>query len=133
MKDKKVEDLKIIICDDSKLARKSTEKLLKTRGVKDIRLAETGDIAISKYKEEKADIVLLDLLMPNKTGIETLKELIEFDKDVTVIIVSSAGTSVNLKEALKIGAKDFVQKPIIEENINSIIIKLLNDGGNKNV
>ena len=123
LKDKS--QLDIIVCDDSKLARQILINELKKNGVDIVRSVGSGDELIKVYKEQKADLVFLDLVMPNKSGIDTLEDLMEYDDKAQVIVVSSVGTSDNLKDVLKKGAKDFIQKPVDSENLKLIIEKVL--------
>ena len=64
--------------------------------------------------------------MPVKDGITALKEIIEFDKNAYAVMVSSAGTQVHIREAIKCGAKDFLQKPAALEQVQTIIDHVLN-------
>ncbi len=118
-------ELDIIVCDDSKLARQILVNELEKNGVGNVRSVGSGDELIKVYKEHRADLVFLDLVMPDKSGKETLEELRDYDNEAQVIIVSSVGTSENLKEVLKNGAIDFIQKPIDDENLKSVIDKLI--------
>lgn len=91
--------------------------------------AENGEIALEKYKETKADIVFLDLVMPVKDGLQTAIELKELDPDAYMIVVSSVGTQQSIKRALTVGVKDFVQKPIDKTQLTRIVNEFL-DGRN---
>ena len=91
--------------------------------------AENGEVAVQKYKKNKIDIVFLDLVMPVKDGITTATELKEYDSDVYMIVVSSAGTQQSIKKALSAGVKDFVQKPIDKTQLMRIVDAFL-DGRN---
>lgn len=67
-------------------------------------------------------MVLLDIVMPLKDGICCLtKEIIAADPDATIIIVSSVGTQMQLKKAIEAGAKDFIQKPISQPQVDRLI------------
>ena len=121
--------LKIMICDDSILSRRQMKNMLTSITECTIIEAENGEIAISKYKENKADIVFLDLVMPIKDGITTAKELKEFDPDIYMVVASSVGTQQSIKQALTAGVKDFVQKPIDKPQLMRIVDAFL-DGRN---
>ncbi len=123
LKDRK--ELDIIVCDDSKLARQILVNELEKNGIGNVKSVGSGDELINVYKEQRADLVFLDLVMPDKSGRETLEELRNYDNKAQVIIVSSVGTSDNLKEVLKNGAIDFIQKPIDGENLKSVLNKLI--------
>lgn len=115
----------ILICDDSILARKSMSGILNSLGFTDIREVANGQAAVDAVKEKPADIVFLDIIMPVKDGITATKEIKEISPNTVVVICSSVGTQKHLREAIKAGAKDFLQKPIeaamVKQVINHII------------
>lgn len=113
----KVSDLKILISDDSILVRKKMKDFLKSLGITDIYEAINGQEAVDAYKEHKPDLVFMDIIMPVKTGIEALKEILAYDDCAKVVMASSVGTQEHLKEAIEAGAYDFMQKPIDNEQI----------------
>lgn len=90
--------------------------------------AENGEVALEKYKQNKPDIVFLDIVMPVKDGLTTAKELKQYDSDAYMIIASSVGTQKSIKEALTAGVKDFVQKPIDKTQLMRIIDAYLEGG-----
>jgi len=116
--------LKILVCDDSMLIRKKLKEVLKSCGYGNVSEAANGQEAIDIYKESNPDLVFMDIIMPFKNGIEAVKEIIEFDKDAKVVMASSAGTKEHVKEAIKAGAFEFVQKPWEKEQINKILVNL---------
>lgn len=119
-----ISNVKIIICDDSLMVRKTLSDMLHKIGVKDVYEAVDGNEGIEKYKNYKPDIVFMDIVMPGKTGIETLKEIKDYDSSANVVIVSSALTQKYMTEAIKAGAKEFIQKPFSVTQIQKIIDKL---------
>ena len=114
-------DIKILLCDDSILARKSLKKILNSFNYEDIVEVADGQTVIDTYKILKPDVVFLDIVMPVKDGITAVKEIIEYDPDACIIMVSSVGTQTHLKEAIKSGAKDFIQKPVDPEQLKQIL------------
>lgn len=114
-------DIKFLICDDSILARQSLTNLLRSFGYTNIIDVSNGQDAVSTYKHEHPDIVFLDIVMPVKDGITATREIIEYDPKAVVIMVSSVGTQTNLREAIKAGAKDFIQKPIEESLLKQVL------------
>ena len=113
---------KILVCDDSVLARKQLMDAVKevSDGAVFIE-GKNGSEAIELYKTEKPDLVFMDIVMPEKDGNAALSEIREFDKDATIIIVSSVGTQEQLKKAIQLGAKDIIQKPFEKNQIKEII------------
>ena len=115
-----LENAKILVGDDSILARKQLKDVLTSFGAKNFIDAANGQEAIDQYKAEKPDLVFLDIVMPVKDGIAA-QEICEFDASADIVIVSSVGTQHQLKQAIEAGAKDFVQKPLNAEQVENII------------
>ena len=123
----KAKELKILVCDDSVLARKNLAGNLKKCGIENIIQVSDGQSAVDTYKAEHPDIIFLDVVMPVKDGITSLKEVMEFDSDAVAVMVSSVGTQMHIREAVKTGARDFLQKPATLEQIASIIERVLRE------
>lgn len=117
----KLDDAKILICDDSILARKQLKDAILDKGTPTFIETSNGQGAIDCYKKEKPDLVFLDIVMPVKDGNTAIREIREFDPNAEIVIVSSVGTQAQLKAAIQAGAKDFVQKPINCRQIAAII------------
>ncbi|MBQ7584299.1 MAG: response regulator [Lachnospiraceae bacterium] len=123
----KAKDLKILICDDSVLARKNLATNLRKCSIENIIQVADGQSAVDTYKAEHPDIIFLDVVMPVKDGITALKEVMEFDSDAVAVMVSSVGTQMHIREAVKTGARDFLQKPATLEQITSIVERVLRE------
>lgn len=121
----RIDEGKILICDDSILARKQIKDIISMVGHPTIFEASDGECAIEVYKQHKPDLVFLDIVMPKKDGNIAIEEIMAFDKDATIIIVSSVGTQSQLKCALEAGAADFIQKPINKIQIIDAVNKYL--------
>ncbi len=117
-------ELKVLICDDSALVRKKMSSALSGMGVSEIHEAVNGNEAVQKYAEYMPDIVFMDIVMPEKTGVDALKDIKSLNPEAKVVMASSVGTQGNLKEAIEAGAFDFIQKPITEEDIVKILEKI---------
>ena len=115
------ENASILICDDSILARKSMSGILNSLGFSNIREVSNGQAAVDAVKDEPSDIVFLDIIMPVKDGISATKEIKEISPNTAVIICSSVGTQKHLREAIKAGAKDFIQKPVEATMVKQVI------------
>lgn len=116
-----LKDAKILIGDDSILARKQLKDVLISMGATQFIEAVNGKETVEKYIDEQPDMVFLDIVMPIKDGITAVKEIIAENPKALIIIVSSVGTQLQLKAALEAGAKDFIQKPINEDQIHAIV------------
>ena len=112
--------LKILITDDSKLLRKKLRAELEKLDC-DVLEAENGKEAIMRDLTEQPDGIILDIVMPEVGGVETLQVIKEINPEITVIMLSSAGTSQKLKQTLELGALDFIQKPYTSEQIKQAV------------
>ena len=119
------ENPKFLICDDSVLARRKLVDTLNSLGYDNIVTVANGQEAVDTYKSDRPDIVILDIVMPVKDGITATKEIIEFDSKALIIISSSVGTQSHLKEVIKAGARDFIQKPLDPKLLDEIIKRCL--------
>ena len=117
----KLEDAKILIGDDSILARKQLKDMLSTFGAQNYIEAKNGQEAIDLYREHTPDIVFLDIVMPVKDGNSAIAEIMEMDSNANIVVVSSVGTQSQLKQAIQLGAKDFIQKPLNNKQIETIL------------
>lgn len=106
----------ILIVDDEKNIRESITGILQDEGFQ-IRLAKDGQEAIDAVKDEKPDLVLLDIWMPGMDGIDTLKELRALYGDLQIIMMSGHATIETAVTATKLGAYDFIEKPLSLEKL----------------
>ena len=116
-------NFKVMVCDDSIFVRKKMRDILALLGVNNVIEAENGQQAVDKYKSENPTLVFMDIIMPEKDGVEALSEIMAFDSGARVVMASSVGTQKNLKDAITAGAYDFLQKPIEAADIARIIKK----------
>ena len=115
---------KILVIDDDIQIRMMLREVLEDSGF-EVFDAENGEVGISLYKANKPDLVVTDMIMPEKEGIGTLMELIAYDPDLKAIAISGGGKVVKatdvLKDAAFFGAKLVLTKPFTcEEFLNAI-------------
>lgn len=111
----------ILVCDDSLLVRKQMKDCLKECGEFNIIEAANGQAAVEAVKLNKPDLVFLDIVMPDKNGIDALNEMKAIKNDIKVVMLSSSGTKTHLKAAMDAGASDFIQKPWEKSLIEHIV------------
>ncbi len=117
----RLDDAKILISDDSILARKQLKDMVSSHGAPTYIEAADGQETIDLYKKENPDLVFLDIVMPVKDGNAAIREIIEFDSSADIIIVSSVGTQSQLRAAIEAGAKDFIQKPLNSTQVKEVL------------
>jgi DNA-binding NarL/FixJ family response regulator len=114
--------MKYLVVDDSKLARLSLMKSLKAHiGEAEILQACNGLEAVNIMETEKADIVFLDLTMPEMDGYEALPKLLEINKDAKVIVVSADVQTRAKEKVISLGAQLHMQKPINIDKMKEIL------------
>jgi len=101
----------ILIVDDEEYIRHSLTGVLNDEGYK-VSQAETGEDAIKICSEEEPDLVLLDIWMPGMDGIDTLKYLKNSFPNINIIMITGHGTIETAVKAIKMGAYDFIEKPL---------------------
>lgn len=116
----------ILIVDDSRTSRKMLKNIISGLNY-DIVEASNGQEGYIKYKEEKPDVVLLDITMPVMDGIETLQLIKKEDEDARVVMVSAAGQKDKILKAIKCGASNFISKPYETEDIIKILTEILGE------
>src|SRR5215475_14373617 len=104
--------VRVLAVDDSKTMLAMMSAYLKGSDFELVATASSGPEALQKYKEHKPEVVLLDVVMSEVTGIETLEQILSADTAACVVMLSSLGTEATVQDCLKKGAKSFVQKPV---------------------
>ena len=122
------DNCKVLICDDSILSRKQIKDFLMSLGCVNIEQAPDGETAVEKYKEFHPDLVLLDIVMPKKDGLDALKEILEYNPKAYVVMASSVGSKEHLTTAIQAGARDFIQKPFKSEQLAHIFNTVIGGG-----
>lgn len=115
----------ILIVDDSRTSRKVLESILTAGGFSVIGQAADGQEGVKLYQELKPDLVTMDITMPVMDGVESLRQIKEYDPNAKVVMVTAAGQKGKIIEALKLGVDDFLTKPYEDEEIISTIKKIL--------
>lgn len=116
---------RVLVVDDATFMRTTIKRLLEKNGLTVVGEASNGQEGFQKYKEMKPDLVTMDITMPEVTGIEGLKLIMDYDPQARVIMVSAMGQEYLVREAVLAGAKSFIIKPFKEEYLMETIKKLL--------
>ncbi|HEY7219342.1 MAG TPA: response regulator [Candidatus Binatia bacterium] len=119
----------VMAVDDSKTMLAMIAAQLRDSNFEVVATASSGLEAVEKYKQFKPQLVLLDIVMPEVTGIDTLVQLLETDTAARVVMVSSVGTEDTVKDCLRKGAKSFLQKPLQKEGMLNILKNVCQETG----
>ena len=112
---------KILIVDDSSFMRARLRVMFESGGHEVVGQAPDGEQALELFEDLHPEIVTLDYLMAGKNGEEVLKEIIQHDPSARVIMLSGSGDSTIEERALQIGAKLYMEKPIVQRDILKVI------------
>ena len=116
---------KILIVDDAAFMRMMIKDILSKNGYEVVGEAENGAVAVNKYAEVKPDLVLMDITMPEKDGIQALKEIRANDGNAKVIMCSAMGQQAMVIESIQAGAKDFIVKPFQADRVLEAVKKAI--------
>ncbi len=112
--------VKILVVDDEPAILEMLSRSLGDEGYR-VLAVDRGEEAVDKVREEEPEVVLLDIRMPGMDGIETLSQIREFDKESSIIILTAYGSMDTVVEAMKLGAYDYITKPLDLEKLKSLI------------
>ena len=115
---------KILVIDDERSIRNTLKDILGLEG-HTVEIAENGISGLELIRSNDYDIVLCDIKMPEIDGIEVLKKIMEIKPEMTVVMISGHGNIDTAVEAIKLGAFDFIVKPL---DLNRLLITIRNAG-----
>lgn len=110
---------RIMIVDDSIFVVKQLSQILTSEGYDVVATAANGKEGVERYKElaPNVDLVTMDITMPEMDGISALEQIIKFDKNAKVIMVSALGKEELVKKSLLLGAKNYIIKPLDRKKV----------------
>src|SRR4051812_4603925 len=106
----------VLIIDDEESIRESLQTLLELEGYA-VETAGSGEEGLQRLGERPFDLVLLDLALPGRDGMEILKDIRARDPQLSVVMITAYGTLENAVRAMQAGALNFVQKPWNNEKL----------------
>lgn len=127
----------VLVIDDSEKIRKTVKLMLESAGF-DVSLATDGEDGLDQFRHERFDLVISDILMPRKDGLQTIRELREMTPDLPIVAMSggthfSSGscdaTSYALSLAEEFGATRTIAKPFSRDNLFTVIRECMTETG----
>jgi DNA-binding NtrC family response regulator len=115
---------KILIIEDEKLIRMTLRERLGREGYQ-VAEAGTGEEGLKSLEEDDADLVLLDYKLPDTNGVEVLRRIRELGRETAVILMTAFSTVTSAVEAIKLGAYDYLDKPVDHEALLTVMEKAL--------
>jgi len=114
----------VLVVDDSAFMRRTMKSILLRNSFRVVGEATNGVEAVAEYKKLRPDIVTLDVVMQEMDGLVTLKTIMKIAPNANIIMVSSMGQDIIVRESIVLGAKNFILKPFTEEQVLRAIDKL---------
>ena len=113
--------LRVMIVDDALFMRNILKDICVRAGFEVVAEADNGETALEMYREHRPDLVTMDIVMPKRSGIEALQDIMAEDPEARVVMVSALGQDSLVLEAVESGARDFIVKPFKEEKVIDVI------------
>ena len=117
--------MKVLVVDDELPICGLLYEFLSHQGFQ-VTTATNGEEALSKFKNERTHVVLLDIKMPGMNGMDVLRKIKEIDSGTGVIIISAFGDASTVQEALRRGANHYMDKPIELDRLREILVEWQN-------
>lgn len=115
----------VLLADDEQFFRLVLGKMLEEGGLTVVAQASDGDDAVLKFREFAPTLVLMDIYMPNKNGIEATREIMAINPCAKVLICSGTGYDDDIDAALKSGARGVIFKPFFDEEVMETVRNIL--------
>lgn len=121
---------KIMVIDDEQGVCDLLRKVFEPEGY-EVKTEIDPVKALELVEKEKPNCILLDIKMPKIDGIELLSKIKQFNKDISVIMITGYGNLESAMESMKLGAYDYITKPFDLEFIKNMVKRCLESGGEK--
>lgn len=120
-------NVKVLIVDDSALARRTLRRLFEEMG-HTVEEASDGAQALERYYINRHDLVMLDMVMNGMYGLEVLAKLRELNPEVQVIVATADIQTATRKDVMAAGAVGMINKPINKKELVALVLEVLNEG-----
>ncbi len=117
---------RVLVVDDAIFMRKMISDILEGNDMEVVGEADTGALAVEKYKELKPDLVTMDIIMPEMNGIDAVRQIMLNDPQARIVMCSALGQQALVQDALAAGARDFLIKPFNPSRVIEVVSKILN-------
>jgi len=121
--------LKLMIVDDSNVMRRKIERSHQCARLQFVGSAGNGKQAVELFRRTEADVVTMDITMPEMDGIECVEQLVGIKPEVLILIVSALADKATAIEAIKRGANGFLCKPFTDRQLTDALDELLSGAG----
>jgi two-component system response regulator AtoC len=118
--------VKILIIDDERPIRETLEMFLREKGY-EVVTSEDGEGGLEAVRNERPEIVILDIRLPGMDGLEVLRRIREAGEDIHVIMITAYHDAETTKQAMKLGAYEYIHKPLDADEFEVAIERAVNN------
>ena len=116
---------RVLIADDASFMRQMIRDIIEPEGFEVVGEASDGVEVVEKYKKLRPDLVMMDIVMPKRSGIDAVKAIKAEDAGARVVMCSALGQDALVSEALQAGARDFIVKPFKPDAVLSTLARVV--------
>jgi len=119
--------MKLLIVDDSSVIRRKIERSTQLEEIQDFCFAADGEEALQVFTRQKPDMVTMDLTMPRLDGVECVKQMVQINPEIVILVISALADKATSIQAIKNGARGFLCKPFRDQHLNEALRELVED------
>ena len=116
---------RVLIADDASFMRQMIRDIIEPEGFEVVGEASDGMEVVEKYKKLRPDVVMMDIVMPKRSGIDAVRAIKAEDAGARVVMCSALGQDALVSEAIQAGARDFIVKPFKPDAVLATLAKVV--------
>jgi two-component system chemotaxis response regulator CheY len=116
---------RVLVADDASFMRQMIRDIIEPEGYEVVGEASDGVDVVDKFRQLQPDVVMMDIVMPKRSGIDAVKSIMDLDPTARVVMCSALGQEALVMEAIQAGAKDFIVKPFKPDAVVATLAKVL--------
>ncbi len=120
---------RVLVADDARFMRELIREIIEPEGYEVVGEATDGQEAVELFQKLQPELVTMDVVMPKRSGIDAVKEILGLDPTACVVMVSALGQEALVMEALQAGARDYIVKPFKPDNVLGTLRKVAEKEG----
>jgi two-component system chemotaxis response regulator CheY len=120
--------IRVLVADDARFMRQLIREIIEPEGFEVVGEAADGRAAVEEFQKLQPDLVTMDIVMPKRSGIDALREILSLDATAKVAMVSALGQEALVMEAIQAGASDYIVKPFKPEAVIATLRKIAEKG-----
>jgi two-component system chemotaxis response regulator CheY len=116
---------RVLIADDASFMRQMIRDIIEPEGYEVVGEASDGMEVVEKFRKLRPDLVMMDIVMPKRSGIDAVRAIRSEDAGATIVMCSALGQETLVMEAIQAGAKDFIVKPFKPDAVVATLAKVV--------